>query len=206
MKSKLKVYKVPEIGRMAFWPYDLFPFVLSSNIVEVKERSFRTQSFGWHNVECRDYDGPYATKLSKDKIAYVAHDEGVAIHDGLMALTAEFRLAKAALLNDFQRKALMLAPFLPQVNTSAFDEVDTSMLVETPENVILAVSNTHKKLAADDPTTSAELEQYVQALTPVAAMLSQLGPELLLSTREVRRCVQHAQTLLQVRKEHEKRR
>lgn len=89
--------------KFAFWPYDMFPYVLGDEIVgEIRYGAdgkpiAKTKGYGGGNVH---------------PISIIEGDNGEEAVRKLRALAEESRKAHVELTNEFMAKALDIAPFL----------------------------------------------------------------------------------------------
>lgn len=82
---------------VAFWKYDIFPYVLSGTV-----RAFREDQY----VEVEGYPG-----MAFKPILILPQDKGIDLSNKLRALDREHRESLAALNTSFKRRVKELIPF-----------------------------------------------------------------------------------------------
>lgn len=119
MRKKTIQTDNPKVGQTAFWPHDQFPYVLSSEIDQVREhsKSFSATRYGrWFTVEISKYSDPYTKVPSEDKMVFLDQPDGELISTELKSLELEYRRECGKLHRKFLARAKKIAPFLEVVS------------------------------------------------------------------------------------------
>ena len=86
----------------AFWKYDLFPYVLSGEIVRMTEKGY---------VETKEYGNGYFY----NPIKIYPNEVGIEIQDKLQKLEYEYDQKKNKLLEEYRLKIIDIAPFMEDI-------------------------------------------------------------------------------------------
>lgn len=112
----------PQEGQKAFWPYDLFPYVLSGTVQSTEGVTFQTKEYGGmrFTTQMQESTGPYTTRPSNKKVVFLDSGEGEAIARQLKELEGKYHRAKDELHQQFVERAREIAPFLSLVSPNSY--------------------------------------------------------------------------------------